>query len=90
MPEFEWDTLKNLRNLLKHGAWLSEAAHLWDKGAGLKYARARAHHAETRYHAFGVYQGKIWQAVFALRAGRVRLISFHRASRKGRAAYLRR
>ncbi|EIQ00214.1 hypothetical protein OpiT1DRAFT_04756 [Opitutaceae bacterium TAV1] len=84
---FEWNLLKSLNNWVKHGATLGDALKLWEKGANRKLTRAGNKNGETRFHAFGHYKNSLWTAVFTLREGRVRVISFRKASRKERAAY---
>ena len=88
MPEFDYDRFKSLGNKLNHGTWLSEAPALWADPRKL-FARGKARDGESRFYALGLYQGKVWQAVFTLRAGRYRIISFHRANRQKRDAYYR-
>lgn len=85
----QWDSVKSLKNKLKHGAWLSAAPAVWDDPRR-KMIRGRSKDGESRFHAFGIYQGKVWQAVFALRAGKIRFISFRPAKRKDRDAHYRR
>jgi uncharacterized DUF497 family protein len=87
VPEFEFDERKDVANWLKHGVSLAEAATWWHH-SDRKFFPSRFT-TESRHALFTHHQGKLWAVFFALREGKVRLISARPASREERAAYFR-
>lgn len=86
-PRFEYDPVKSLRNLAKHGLDFNEAQALWDKPYMVIHARRVMN--EQRWTLLGQYGRRIYAAVYTLRHGTVRLISCHRADERLRRIYER-
>lgn len=75
--EFEYDPQKSASNKVKHGIDFEEAQALWDDEAVLEVEATTSD--EPRRMALGRIAGKVWAAIFTLRAGKIRLISVRRA-----------
>ena len=88
MPEFDYDLAKSIANWFKHGVTLAAARDFW-RDPRRKYLPGKFGPIESRHAILAKFQGEIWVAVFALRGGKVRLISARRAKRKERSRYLR-
>lgn len=78
--EFEFDPDKSLTNKAKHGIDFVEAQALWDD-PWLLVAPARTE-GEPRNLSIGQLDGRHWAAIWAMRNGKVRLISVRRARRE--------
>lgn len=74
---FEFDAEKSAANKSKHGIDFIEAQALWNDPL-LIVAPARSED-EQRFLAVGRIGLKHWSAVYALREGRIRLISVRRS-----------
>jgi uncharacterized DUF497 family protein len=86
VPDFEFDSLKSVSNLWKHGISLADAQALWNDPARI-LIRTSAKHGESRFKITAIRQGKLWTCVFTLRQGCYRLISCRRAWEKEAFAY---
>jgi len=82
--EFEYDPKKSASNKAKHGIDFEQAKALWADDRLVDIA-ARDEE-EPRRLAIGKIAGRLWTAVFTMRAGKVRLISVRR-SRDGEIEY---
>jgi uncharacterized DUF497 family protein len=82
---FVWDVDKDRSNLLKHGIDFEEAKNLWlDENR----IQIRAPYpVEDRGILIGKYKGKLWTAIFTMRADATRIISVRRARRKEEKLY---
>ena len=85
--DFEYDPLKGESNLAKHGIDFIETQALWEVlNVVSKAGRVRG---EERWGIVGRLRGRLYVAIFALRGGRVRLISCHRADATWEKIYAR-
>ena len=84
--ELEWDEAKSRRNLLQRGFDFAHAALVFE-GPVIEREDARKDYRELRLIATGMVDGECLTVVYTPRAGRVRIISARRASRKERDAY---
>lgn len=84
-PQFEHDLVKSVANLWKHGITLATAEKFWEVPRR-RYGKAHNKPGERRHALYCEHQGEIWVAFFTLRAGKVRIFSARRASRKERKA----
>ena len=75
--EFAFDPEKSQQNRDKHGIDFVEAQGLWEDTKS-KVILARSEN-EIRLMRIGILKGKFWSAIYALREGRVRLISVRRS-----------
>ena len=76
-PEFEYDGVKSLANLMKHGIEFAEAQALWlDERLIEIPARTEG---EARSLVIGRIGQKVWSAVITRRGERIRIISVRRA-----------
>lgn len=82
---FEFDPVKSLSNLHKHGLAFVEAQALWDEPRLLEIpARVTG---EPRYLLIGMIGGRHWSAVVTYRGANVRIISVRRARQEEVALY---
>jgi uncharacterized DUF497 family protein len=86
MPEFEFDPLKSAKNKWKHGIALADAARWWNRDDRLFFP-AKPVKGESRHALFTHDQGRLWAVIFALRGGKIRLISARPAGKEERARY---
>jgi uncharacterized DUF497 family protein len=74
---FEYDPVKSLANLDKHGIDFERAQALW-QDANLVEVAARTED-ELRFMVIGVLDGRHWSAVITYRGDTIRLISVRRS-----------
>ncbi len=87
LMQFEWDDDKNQRNIEKHGVSFELAVGIFE-GPRLERIDDRQDYGETRIISLGIVSNVVvLTVVHTDRAGRTRLISARRASRKERALY---
>lgn len=85
IPEFEYDPDKSAANLAKHGIDFVQVQALWRSE---HYAEGPSYSPdEDRWMRVGRFEGKLWSAIFTVRAGRIRLISARRARPKEESQY---
>ena len=78
---YDWDEAKRAENHVKHGIDFALVdAFEWD--SALIAPDARRDYGELRYSAFGLIEDRLFNPVFAPRAGRIRVISLRRANRR--------
>ena len=73
---FDWDPIKDARNLAKHGISLAGACVLWQ---GPVVTLPSKNPGEPRQLAIGKIGGRHWTVIHALRGEHVRLISARRS-----------
>ena len=78
--EFEWDEVKRLANIKRHGLDFVRAKEIW-QGPVLEIPSSQSHHGEERMIALGRIDGRLVAVVFTWRQERRRIISA-RAARK--------
>ena len=84
--EFEWDEVKRISNLAKHGLDFAEVERLdWTKAVIVP--DLRVDYGEDRFQAFALFDGNLCQVTFTYRGQVFRLMSFRSASRKERRLY---
>jgi uncharacterized protein len=75
--QFEFDPGKSMANKAKHGIDFEEAQKLWlDPNRLVIPARSQT---EPRFNLIARIEGKIWSAIFTIRANNIRLISVRSA-----------
>jgi hypothetical protein len=84
--ELEWDEAKSRRNLLERGFDFAHAGTIFE-GPVIEREDARKDYREVRLIATGMVDSECLTVVYTPRAGRARIISARRASRKERDAY---
>jgi uncharacterized protein len=84
--DFEWDEIKNRRNIDIRGIDFSWASGIF-LGPTLERTDARKDYGETRWIALGVVEGIELVVVYAWRGDRRRIISARRAHSRERASY---
>ena len=83
--EFEFDPVKSMSNLIKHGIDFEDARKLWrDPKALIVKAKGIP---EPRWIAIARVEQKHWSAVFTFRGERIRIISVRRSRAKEIALY---
>jgi uncharacterized DUF497 family protein len=83
---FEWDDIKNIGNIAKHGIDFDAAKLIW-LGPVFEVPDTRKDYGEDRFVAFGVVAGRVLAVVYAWRVSARRIISAGRASHGERSAY---
>jgi hypothetical protein len=87
--EFEWDPNKAASNLRKHRVRFAEAVTVFEDDSMLMIPDDASD--EERFIALGAGStGGVLVVVYTTRAGRIRIISVRKATRKERAEYERR
>ncbi len=84
--ELEWDEAKSRRNLLLRGFDFAHAGLIFE-GPVIEREDRRTDYREVRLIATGMVDDECLTVVYTPRAGRIRIISARRASRKERDAY---
>lgn len=84
---FEWDELKNQRNIVERGLDFADAIEIVNKPVLLR-ADKRKNYGEDRFIAAGLSCGRLVFIVYTLRsADIIRIISFRRANSRERKIY---
>ena len=84
--EFEWDAMKNHRNIENHGIDFANAVRIFENPT-LEVVDNRRDHGETRVVAMGTFDKIILYVVYTTRGGIRRIISATRANRRERRTY---
>ena len=83
--EFEFDPVKSMSNLVKHGIDFEDARKLWrDPRALIVKVKGIT---EPRWIAMARVEQEYWSAVFTFRGERIRIISVRRSRAKEIALY---
>jgi uncharacterized DUF497 family protein len=82
---FEFDPAKSLANQQKHGIDFFTAQQLWEDTQRLEVP-ARSEN-EPRRMLIAKLRGKLWTAIFTLRAANVRIISVRRSRDEEKYVY---
>lgn len=85
--DFEWDEHKNKKNKQKHDIDFEEASKIFEDINRVVYPDQRKDYGEKRLIAIGVVFDLIYNVVFTIRNGIIRLISARRANKKERLFY---
>ena len=83
--EFEFDLVKSMSNLEKHGINFEDAKNLW-RDPKVLIVKAKGI-SEPRWIAMARVEQKYWSAVFTFRGERIRIISVRRSRAKEIALY---
>jgi len=86
MPDYEWDDAKNAGNQRKHGLSFEDADGVFRDPDRMVSRSDRG--GERRYKAVGRVLGIVLAVVYTMRRAVVRIISFRRAAKKEKRAYL--
>ena len=84
--EFEWDSIKNQRNIEKHGIDFVDAVRIFERPT-LTVVDNRRNYGEKRIAATGTVEEVILYVVYTVRDGIWRIISARRANRRERKKY---
>ncbi len=84
--EFEWDEVKRLVNLAKHGFDFADAAKI-DWTAATFVPDLRVDYGEDRFRVFVRIEGELYSLAIVFRDSIIRVLSFRRANRKERRIY---
>lgn len=83
---YQWDEVKRVENLEKHGADFMAVAD-FDWSAAIVVPDVRRDYGESRFIAYGPLNGRLHALVFTQRTGARRIISFRKANRREQATY---
>ena len=83
--ELEFDPVKNMSNLVKHGMNFEDARKLW-RDPKVLIVKAKGI-VEPRWIAIARVEQKYWSAVFTYRDEKIRIISVRRSRTKEIALY---
>jgi uncharacterized DUF497 family protein len=86
MVRFEWDELKNQRNIRERGIPFGRAAD-FDFETALFVIDSRKDYGETRIRALGFIGERLHALVFAARGEKIRVISLRKASKREERKY---
>ena len=84
--EFEWDSIKNQRNIEKHGIDFTDAVRIFERPT-LKVVDNRRNYSEKRIVAMGTVEDVILYVVYTVRDDIWRIIPARRANRRERKKY---
>lgn len=84
--EFEWDEIKNFKNIEKHGIDFTDAALIFEYPV-MEFEDNRKDYGEKRFCAIGILKGLEIAVVYTKRGQRIRLISARRAHSHERKHY---
>jgi uncharacterized DUF497 family protein len=86
---FEWDEVKNKRNIEKHGIDFNDAITIFDDDDRIEAVDGRNDYGETRIQVIGEAKPGVLMAVYTWRKNNTsrRMISARTASQKERALY---
>jgi uncharacterized protein len=84
--EYEWDEVKRLANLRKHGIDFIDALSVFD-GDILTVEDNRYGYGEQRFITFGLLQGRVIVVVHTEREGCTRIISARKATKYEQRTY---
>jgi uncharacterized DUF497 family protein len=84
--EFEWDSVKNQRNIEKHGIDFMDAVRIFERPT-LTVVDNRRNYGEKRIAAMGTIEDVILYVVYTVRDGIWHIISARRANRRERKKY---
>ncbi len=86
--EFEWDEVKRLANIKRHGLDFVRAKEIWQEPV-LEIPSSQTHHGEKREIALGRVEGRLIAVVFTWRQERRRIISARAARKNEKEIYNR-
>lgn len=84
--EFEWDSIKNQRNIEKHGIDFTDAVRIFERPT-LTVVDNRRDYGEKRIAAMGAIEDVILYVVYTVRDNVLHIISARRANRRERKKY---
>lgn len=84
--KIEFDPLKNLQNIAKHGLSLGDVVDC-DWQTALYVIDDRLDYGEVRYSAMVLLHGRLHNAVFTYRGDVMRVISLRKANKREEASY---
>ncbi len=85
--DFEWDDAKAARNVAGHGVTFEVARLAFDDPFAVAREDRRQRYGEERYLLLGMVQDRLLAVAYALRGGRVRIISARLAESQERRRY---
>lgn len=84
--EFEWDEVKRIGNLHKHGVDFATVRE-FEWGSAQESEDRRPDYGEGRWISRGRIGGQLHVLIYTRRHGRIRVISLREASRREKANY---
>jgi len=83
-PDFEWDEIKNLDNIDKHGVSFQDAQQAFQDDQRIIMEDGRHSEKEQRYFCIGKVYGEILTVRFTYRDGKIRIFgaAFWRKGKK--------
>ncbi len=87
LVDIEFDDVKNVANLAKHGVSLALGAAVLSNLIG-EVVDERRDYGEHRINAFGLVQGRLFACTYTIRNDARRIISVRRASRQEQCLWL--
>ena len=85
MRDFEYDTIKSLKNKEKHGICFEEGQKVWNDLDCVELEAKTIN--ELRFYKIGLYNDKLWAAFFTERNSKIRIISIRRARKEEKELY---
>jgi uncharacterized protein len=85
--EFEWDTIKAERNVLKHGVVFEYATRMFSDPNRIDREDGRRDYSEERRVTFGKIEGRVFAVAYTLRGEVLRLISARKANPREQRQY---
>jgi uncharacterized DUF497 family protein len=79
--DFEWDPIKEARNIRDRDLDFETASHIWDARV-VEKIDTRKDYGEVRILAFGKVNGRLMAVLFTWRGTRRRIISARKANRR--------
>ena len=80
MVGFEWDPVKEVLNVRKHGVDFTTASLIWDSSVVERVDNRE--YGEVRFQAFGVAESRVLTVIYTWRGQTRRIISARRSSRR--------
>jgi uncharacterized protein len=85
--QFEWNEFKRRENLRRHGFDFADAESVFLGDVTLTFEDDRFVYGEQRFVTLGFLAGRVVSIVYTETRGRIRLISFRKASRHEQAIF---
>ena len=84
---FEWDDAKAARNWLNHGVGFEAARDVFRDPFAIEWTDEGHGDSEQRFVTIGMVESRLLFVAYALRAGRIRIISAREAEPRERRRY---
>jgi uncharacterized DUF497 family protein len=84
---FEWDAVKAVANLRKHGIAFEAARRVFKDVFSVEWPDADLNYCEARFVITGMVDGRLLRVVYTERNSRIRIISARKATRHEQREY---